>query len=150
MGFFLILKFPLKTPLLQTSKNRPNYHHYRPQKIEKIAEKKVVRNFLKKIKFDIFFEFFTENVLKTLLGGKETFRKKYRIVFEKFFKYVIFFDFACPSITHPSPITTTHPSIYVFFTFCFFFFLRFPFFFFFFSFSFLFFFLFFHISSLLF
>ena len=34
--------------------------------------------------FFFFFEFFSENVLKTLLGGQETTRKKYRIVFEKF------------------------------------------------------------------
>ena len=57
------------------------------------------------INFLFFFEFFSENVLKTLLRGRETTRKKYRIVFEKFLKYVIFFDFGCPSpITHPSPI----------------------------------------------
>ena len=83
------------------------------KKIEKIAEKqKVVRNFLTNLKFFIFFEFFSENVFKTLLRGRETTRKKYRIVFEKFLKYVIFFDFGCPSpITHhPSPI---HPSIQV-------------------------------------
>ena len=91
-------------------KNRPNHHYYRPQKIEKISEKKIVRNFLQKIKFLFFFEFFSENVLKTLLRGRETTRKKYRIVFEKFLKYVMFFDFACPSIHHPS---ITHPSIQV-------------------------------------
>ena len=84
-------------------KNRPNHHYYRPQKIEEIAEKKVVRNFLTNLKISIFFEFFSENVLKTLLRGRETTRKKYRVVFEKFFEYMIFFDFACPSpITHPS------------------------------------------------
>ena len=67
-------------------------------------KKKIVRNFLTNLKFFIFFEFFSENVLKTLLRGRETTRKKYRIVFEKFLKYVIFFDFGCPSppITHPS------------------------------------------------
>ena len=53
-------------------------------KIEKIAEKKVVRNFLKNLKIFIFFEFLSKNVLKPLLKGRETTRKKYRIVFEKF------------------------------------------------------------------
>ena len=94
-------------------KNRPNHHYYRPQKIEEISEKKIVRNFLTNLKISIFFEFFSENVLKTLLRGRETTRKKYRVVFEKFFKYVIFFDFRDPSTTtihHPSPI---HPSIQV-------------------------------------
>ena len=57
-------------------------------KIEKIAEKKVVRNFLTNLKIFIFFEFFSENVLKTLLRGRETTRKKCRIVFEKY----TFFD----------------------------------------------------------
>ena len=51
---------------------------------EKIAEKKIVRNFFDKIKILFFFEFFSENVLKTLLRGRETTRKKYRIVFEIF------------------------------------------------------------------
>ena len=69
-------------------------------------KKKVVRNFLTNLKILFFFEFFSENVFKTLLRGRETTRKKYRIVYEKFLKYVIFFDFGCPS-----PITT-HPSIY--------------------------------------
>ena len=52
-----------------------------------------------------FFEVFRENLLKTLLIGLETTRKKYRIVFEKFLKYMIFFDFRCPSIHHPPPST---------------------------------------------
>ena len=51
-------------------------------------QKKIVRNFLKNLIFLIFFEFFSENVLKTLLRGRETTRKKYQIVFEKF----TFFD----------------------------------------------------------
>ena len=73
-------------------------------------KKKVVRNFLTNLISFIFFEFFSENVLKTVLRGRETARKKYRIVFEKFLKYMLFFDFGCPSITHhPSPI---HPSIH--------------------------------------
>ena len=42
--------------------------------------KKIVRN-LKKIIF--FSEFFQENVLKTLLRGRETTRKNYWVVFEK-------------------------------------------------------------------
>ena len=41
---------------------------------------KVVRNFWT----FFFFKFFSENVFKTLLRGKETTRKKYRIVFEKY------------------------------------------------------------------
>ena len=53
-------------------------------KIEKIAEKKVLRNFLTNLSFLFFFDFFSENVLKTLLRGRETTRKKYQIVFEKF------------------------------------------------------------------
>ena len=43
-----------------------------------------------KIKFDFFFDFFSENVLETLLRGRETIRKKYRIVFEKFLKNMLF------------------------------------------------------------
>ena len=72
-----------------------------------------MRNFLTNLKFFIFFEFFSENVLKSLLRGRETTRKKYQIVFEKFFKYVFFSTFPSrpPSpITHqPSPINH-HPS----------------------------------------
>ena len=49
----------------------------RPQKIEKSLKKKVVRNFLHKIKILFFFEFFSENVFKTRLGGQETTRKNY-------------------------------------------------------------------------
>ena len=41
---------------------------------------KVVRNFWTNY---FFFKFFSENVFKTLLRGKETTRKKCRIVFEK-------------------------------------------------------------------
>ena len=40
------------------------------------------------LKISFFFDFFSENVLKSLLSGQETTRKKYRIVFEKF----TFFD----------------------------------------------------------
>ena len=53
------------------------------KKSKKSLKKKVVRNFLKKMKFD-FFEFFSENVFKTLLRVRETTRKKYRILFEKY------------------------------------------------------------------
>ena len=63
--------------------------------------KKNCSKFKKNHKNFIFFELFQENVLKTLLRGRETTRKKYRIVFEKFLKYMIFFDFRCPSIHHP-------------------------------------------------
>ena len=65
-----------KTPILQTATNQPNHHYYRTQKIEKIAEKNIVRNNLKKIKFDIFF-FFTENVFQPFLRGPKIFKKKY-------------------------------------------------------------------------
>ena len=51
--------------------------YYRPQKIEKSLKKKIVRNFLHKIKILFFFEFFSENVFKTRLGGQETTRKNY-------------------------------------------------------------------------
>ena len=81
--------------------------HFLIKKSKKIVEKKIVRNFLTNLKILFFFEFFSENVLKTLLRGRETTRKKYRIVFEKFLKYVIFFDFGCPS-----PPITHHPSIH--------------------------------------
>ena len=77
--------------------------------MKKSLKKKIVGNFLTNLNFFIFFEFFSENVFKTLLRGRETTRKKYRIVFEKFLKYVIFFDFACPSITH---YHHHHPSIH--------------------------------------
>ena len=97
-----------KTPLLQTSKKLTKSPLLQTSKNREIAEKKIVRNFLHKIKILFFFEFFSENVLKTLLRGRETTRKKYRIVFEKFEKYVIFFDFGCPSITHhPSSVNTS-------------------------------------------
>ena len=79
--------------------------------MKKLLKKKLCEIFWQIKKF-YFFEFFSENVLKTLLRGRETTRKKYRIVFEKCWKYMIFFDFACPpirpSIHHPS---ITHPSI---------------------------------------
>ena len=71
-------------------KNWPNHPYYRSQKIEKSLKKKIVRNFLHKIIF-FFFEFFSENVFKTLLRGRETTRKKYRIVCEKFFNFALFF-----------------------------------------------------------
>ena len=61
-------------------KNRPNHHYYRPQKIEEISEKKIVRNFLTNLKISIFFEFFSENVLKTLLRGGEITKKNQEIV----------------------------------------------------------------------
>ena len=46
--------------------------------------KKKVRNFLTNFNFFIFFKIFSDNFFKSLLRGKETTRKKYRIVFEKF------------------------------------------------------------------
>ena len=54
------------------------------QKIEKIAEKKKLFEIFWEIKIFIFFEFLTENVFKTLLRGRETTRKKYRVAFEKY------------------------------------------------------------------
>ena len=51
----------------------------------KISLKKtVVRFFLTNLKNIISFEFFLENVFKTLLKGLETTSKKYGIVFEKY------------------------------------------------------------------
>ena len=41
------------------------------------GKNKIVRNFLKKIKFEFFVEFFTENFFQPLLRGRETTRKKY-------------------------------------------------------------------------
>merc|ERR1711955_26312 len=73
-----------KTPLLQTSKKLTKSPLLQTSKNKENSQKKVVRNFLTNLKIFIFFEFFSENVLKTLLRGKETTRKKYRIVFEKF------------------------------------------------------------------
>ena len=73
-----------KHPYYRPLKNWPNYHYYRPQKNEEIAEKKVVPNILTNLKILIFFEFSSKNVLKTLLMTRETTRKKYRIVFEKY------------------------------------------------------------------
>ena len=54
---------------------------------KKSLKKKVVRNFLKNLFFLIFFEFFSENVFKSLLRGRETIRKKNRIVFEKIYSF---------------------------------------------------------------
>merc|ERR1711973_505260 len=54
------------------------------KKSKKSLKKKVVRNFLKNLNFFIFFDFFSENVFKSFLRGKERTRKKYQIVFEKF------------------------------------------------------------------
>ena len=67
---------PRGSSFSQASKNR------------EIAEKKIVRNFLHKIKILLFFEFFSENVFETLQRGHETTRKKYRVMFEKY----TFFD----------------------------------------------------------
>ena len=72
-----ILKLLPKHPYYRPLINSPNHRYYRPQKIEEIAEKKVVRNFLHKINFLVFFEFFSENVFKTLLRGLDTTRKEY-------------------------------------------------------------------------
>ena len=65
-------------------KNWPNHLYNRSQKIEKSLKKKVVRNFLTNLKIFIFFDFFSENVLKTLLRGHEATSKKYRIISEKY------------------------------------------------------------------
>ena len=50
----------------------------------KIAKNWLVRNFLTKLKFFIFSDFFTKDVLTSLLWGAKTIRKKYQDVFEKF------------------------------------------------------------------
>ena len=42
---------------------------------EKSMKKNIVRNFLQKIKILFVFDYFSENVLKTLLRGKETIKK---------------------------------------------------------------------------
>ena len=47
------------------------------KKSKKSLQKKIVQFFLQKIEILFFFEFFSENVFKTLLKGKETTRKKY-------------------------------------------------------------------------
>ena len=94
-----------KTPLLQTSEKLTKLPLLQTSKNWRNCWKKSCSKFFDKFNFFYFFRvFISENVLKCILRGKETTRKKYRIVFEKFFKYVIFFDFACP------PITTHHPS----------------------------------------
>ena len=45
------------------------------KKSKKSLKKKILRNFLTNLKIIIFFEFFSENVLKNLLRGRETTRK---------------------------------------------------------------------------
>ena len=50
---------------------------------QNFIEKKNLRNFLTKLKFDFFFIFFSKDVLITLLRGPKTMRKIYRVVFEK-------------------------------------------------------------------
>ena len=57
---------------------------------KKSQKKKIVRNFLRKIEIFNFFDFFSEDVLKTLLRRSETFRKKYGAVFEKSPKNMVF------------------------------------------------------------
>ena len=63
--YWVVFKVSRKNQIL-FSKNRKN-----PEKNE------IVRNFLTKIKFDFFVDFFTKNVFKSLLWGRETFEKKY-------------------------------------------------------------------------
>ena len=50
----------------------------------KIVLNWLVRNFLKNSKTCYFFDFFGKDVLKSLLRGAKTIRKKYQVVFEKF------------------------------------------------------------------
>jgi len=52
--------------------------------LKKSLKKKIIRFFLTNLIFCIFSDFFSENVFKTLLRGREITRKKYLIVFEKF------------------------------------------------------------------
>ena len=94
LKFFIFFEFfsenVFKTLLRGRETTRKKYrivfekYTFFDKKSKKSLKKKVVRNFLTNLKIFIFFEFFSENVFKTLLGGKETTRKKYRIVFEKF------------------------------------------------------------------
>ena len=73
------------------------------EKNRKNRWKKNVRNFKKIIKILFFFELFWENVLKTLLRGCETTRKKYWVIFEKFLKYVFFSTSPARPPPPPSP-----------------------------------------------
>ena len=57
---------------------------FKIEKWRKIVKNWIVRNFLKNLKIVIFFDFFAEDVLKSLLRGPKTIRKKYQVVFEKF------------------------------------------------------------------
>ena len=57
---------------------------FKIEKWRKIKKNWIVRNFLKNLKIDIFFDFFAEDVLKSLLRGPKTIRKTYQVVFEKF------------------------------------------------------------------
>ena len=52
---------------------------------KKITEK-IARNLLRKIEIFNFFDFISEDVLKTFLRGRKTFRKICRAVFEKSLK----------------------------------------------------------------
>ena len=70
----------------------------------------IVRNFLEKIKFVFFLKILSKNVFFSLLRGRETTRKKYRVVFEIYLKYHLFFDRTDPSV-RPSVRLSVRPSI---------------------------------------
>ena len=73
-----------------------------------IFEKKLFEIFWVE-KFPIFFLiFFAKDVLKTLLRGRETFKKKYREVFEKFQKNMVFWASKWP--VRPSTVNTSSLS----------------------------------------
>ena len=57
---------------------------YKLKILRKITKNFFVRNFLKNLKIVILLDFFAEDVLKCLLRGAKTIRKKYQVVFEKF------------------------------------------------------------------
>ena len=69
---------------LGTLRNNLSFYKRSPFKnLPNFIEKKNLRNFLTKLKFDFFFDFFSKDVLITLLRGPKTMRKIYRVVFEK-------------------------------------------------------------------
>ena len=69
---------------LGTLRNNLSFYKSSPFKnLPNFIEKKNLRNFLTKLKFNFFLIFFSKDVLITLLRGPKTMRKIYRVVFEK-------------------------------------------------------------------
>ena len=85
--FRVFLKNVFRTLPRERETTRKNYRFvfekstFFDKKIEQIAEKNIVPNFLTKL---YFFKIVSENILKTLVRGCEATKKKYLIVFEKF------------------------------------------------------------------